>query len=153
MIAQGLSVPPGSMSECPAPPARRHHTVPQFYLRGFADGDTLRTVALPGRRRYRQSVRNASVATNIYALPSTAPTMPADPEYRVVRMVGELPCREPKLVVAYEREQVAKREVVRTPAVPASSSAASSKVREALIERCQERRAAASRSPHATAAS
>ena len=51
------------------PPARRHHTVPQFYLRGFADGETLRTIALPGRRRYKQSVRDASVETDFYALP------------------------------------------------------------------------------------
>lgn len=51
------------------PPARRHHTVPQFYLRGFADGETLRTIALPGKRRYRQSVRDASVETDFYALP------------------------------------------------------------------------------------
>lgn len=49
--------------------SRRHHTVPKFYLRGFADGDTLLTVPLPGDRRYKQSVSSASVETDFYALP------------------------------------------------------------------------------------
>lgn len=49
--------------------SKRHHTVPKFYLRGFADGDTILTVTLPGDRRYKQSVANAAVETNFYALP------------------------------------------------------------------------------------
>lgn len=49
--------------------SKRHHTVPKFYLRGFADGDTLLTVPLPGDRRYKQSVADAAVETNFYALP------------------------------------------------------------------------------------
>lgn len=49
--------------------SRRHHTVPKFYLRGFADRDTLLTVPLPGERRYRQSVNSAAVETDFYALP------------------------------------------------------------------------------------
>ncbi|MBF4632738.1 DUF4238 domain-containing protein [Clavibacter michiganensis subsp. phaseoli] len=48
--------------------SRRHHTVPRFYLRGFAAGETLLTVQLPGDRRYRQSTGNASVETDFYAL-------------------------------------------------------------------------------------
>jgi hypothetical protein len=47
--------------------SRRHHTVPLFYLRGFADADTLLTVQLPDRR-FKQSVRNVSVANDFYAL-------------------------------------------------------------------------------------
>lgn len=49
--------------------AKRHHTVPQFYLRGFADDDQLTTVQLPGDRRFTQSVGDASVAKNFYSLP------------------------------------------------------------------------------------
>ncbi len=43
--------------------------MPRFYLRGFADGDTLLTVPLPGERRYKQSVNSAAVETDFYALP------------------------------------------------------------------------------------
>ena len=49
--------------------AKRHHTVPQFYLRGFAHNDQLTTVQLPGDRRFTQSVRDASVAKDFYSLP------------------------------------------------------------------------------------
>lgn len=48
---------------------RRHHTVPAFYLRGFADGERLLTIALPGTRRFTQMVKDASVATDFYAIP------------------------------------------------------------------------------------
>jgi hypothetical protein len=48
--------------------AKRHHTLPQFYLRGFAKDDKLSTVALPGDRQFTQSVKDASVAKNFYAL-------------------------------------------------------------------------------------
>ena len=57
------------MSEGGTPTSRRHHTVPKFYLRGFAEGETVLTVALPGHRRYKQSVNDASVETDFYALP------------------------------------------------------------------------------------
>jgi hypothetical protein len=50
------------------PTSRRHHTVPQFYLRGFADADQVLTVELPGTRRFKQSVKDASVVTDMYAL-------------------------------------------------------------------------------------
>lgn len=49
--------------------SKRHHTVPKFYLRGFADDDTLLTVPLPGDRRYKQSVADAAVESNFSALP------------------------------------------------------------------------------------
>lgn len=48
--------------------SKRHHTVPQFYLRGFAADDRIATVRLPGDHRFMQSVRDASVAKNFYAL-------------------------------------------------------------------------------------
>lgn len=48
--------------------AKRHHTVPQFYLRGFADGGRIATVLLPGERRFVQSVRKAASENNFYAL-------------------------------------------------------------------------------------
>jgi hypothetical protein len=50
------------------PIAKRHHTVPQFYLRGFADSDKIATVRLPGARRFVQSVSNAAVAKNFYSV-------------------------------------------------------------------------------------
>lgn len=49
--------------------AKRHHVVPQFYLRGFAENDKLATVKLPGEQRFVQSVRRAASETNFYALP------------------------------------------------------------------------------------
>jgi hypothetical protein len=48
--------------------AKRHHTVPQFYLRGFADEQQIGTVRLPGSARFVQSVRKAASETNFYAL-------------------------------------------------------------------------------------
>ncbi|MBX3438558.1 MAG: DUF4238 domain-containing protein [Planctomycetaceae bacterium] len=48
--------------------ARRHHTVPQFYLRGFADNDQIATVRLPGDQRFVQSVKDASVTKNFYSV-------------------------------------------------------------------------------------
>lgn len=48
--------------------AKRHHTVPQFYLRGFAENDKLTTVRLPGEQRFTQVVRKAASETNFYAL-------------------------------------------------------------------------------------
>lgn len=48
--------------------AKRHHVVPQFYLRGFADGEKLTTVRLPGDQRFTQVVRKAASETNFYAL-------------------------------------------------------------------------------------
>jgi len=50
------------------PVAKRHHTVPQFYLRGFAEKDRIATVRLPGDQRFTQSVSDASVAKNFYAV-------------------------------------------------------------------------------------
>jgi hypothetical protein len=49
--------------------AKRHHTVPQFYLRGFAAGEQIATVALPGDRRFVQSVRKAASETHFYTVP------------------------------------------------------------------------------------
>jgi hypothetical protein len=48
--------------------ARRHHTVPQFYLRGFAKVEQVTTVRLPGDQRFTQSVGDASVAKDYYSL-------------------------------------------------------------------------------------
>lgn len=48
--------------------AKRHHTVPQFYLRGFAEGEMLTTVRLPGAHRFLQVVRKAASETNFYAV-------------------------------------------------------------------------------------
>ena len=48
--------------------AKRHHTVPQFYLRGFAEGEMLATVRLPGTQRFLQVVRKAASEINFYAV-------------------------------------------------------------------------------------
>lgn len=48
--------------------AKRHHTVPQFYLRGFADEGQIGTVRLPGKVRFVQAVRKAASQANFYAL-------------------------------------------------------------------------------------
>lgn len=48
--------------------ARRHHTVPAFYLRGFAEGDQISTIRLPGVHRFVQSVGDASVAKDFYTV-------------------------------------------------------------------------------------
>ena len=58
----------GSVSNPARPTAKRHHTVPQFYLRGFAKNEQVATVGLPGDRSFLQSVGNATVANNFYAL-------------------------------------------------------------------------------------
>ena len=51
------------------PVAKRHHTDPRFYLRGFAEQERLATVRLPGDQRFAQSINDASVAKNFYAVP------------------------------------------------------------------------------------
>lgn len=53
----------------PGPAAKRHHYVPQFHLRGFADGETITTVELPGDRSYNQPVRKAAAENHLYSLP------------------------------------------------------------------------------------
>jgi hypothetical protein len=50
------------------PVARRHHTVPRFYLRGFAEQERIATVRLPGVQRFAQSINDASVAKDFYAV-------------------------------------------------------------------------------------
>jgi hypothetical protein len=48
--------------------AKRHRTVPQFYLRGFSESDQIGTVQLPGDRRFLQNVRKAASETGFYNL-------------------------------------------------------------------------------------
>lgn len=50
------------------PRAKRHHTVPQFYLQGFANSGQVMTVELPGERRFLQSVRRAASETDFYTV-------------------------------------------------------------------------------------
>ena len=48
---------------------RRHHVVPRFYLRRFADNaGQLMRVELPGRRRHLLSVNNAAVVNDFYLM-------------------------------------------------------------------------------------
>lgn len=50
--------------------SRKHHTVPHFYLRGFATGSRqIGTVQLPGTKRFVQSTSRASAHTDFYAIP------------------------------------------------------------------------------------
>lgn len=46
--------------------AKRHHTVPQFYLRGFSERNQIATVKLPGEHRFVQPVRKAASETHFY---------------------------------------------------------------------------------------
>lgn len=49
--------------------AKLHHTVPQFYLRGFAnDEDRIITVRLPGDRRYTQVIKNTAAINHFYSI-------------------------------------------------------------------------------------
>lgn len=48
--------------------SRRHHTVPRFYLNGFARDHRIGTVRLPGHQRFVQSTLNASAQTNFYTV-------------------------------------------------------------------------------------
>lgn len=48
--------------------AKRHHFVPQFYLRGFAQDDLLTSVRLDGHQVFSQSVRKAASGTRFYAI-------------------------------------------------------------------------------------
>lgn len=49
--------------------AKRHHTVPQFYLRGFANRDQIATVRLPGEHRFLQSVTTAASENRFHTVP------------------------------------------------------------------------------------
>jgi hypothetical protein len=49
--------------------ARRDHTVPPFYLEGFAEQGLIGTVRLPGEQRFTQSTGRASTQTDFYATP------------------------------------------------------------------------------------
>jgi hypothetical protein len=50
------------------PIARRHHTVPKFYLHGFSHSDQIATVRLPGEKRFLQSIGDATVAKDFYSV-------------------------------------------------------------------------------------
>lgn len=48
--------------------SRRHHTLPRFYLERFAKDEQIGTIELPGKRRFRQSIRKAATANDFYLL-------------------------------------------------------------------------------------
>jgi hypothetical protein len=48
--------------------AKRHHFVPEFYLRGFSLDGRIVTVRLPGTRRFVQLVHSAGAETHYYTL-------------------------------------------------------------------------------------
>jgi hypothetical protein len=49
--------------------AKLHHTVPQFYLRGFADAaERITAVRLPGDKRYTSRIRNTAATNNFYSI-------------------------------------------------------------------------------------
>lgn len=53
-------------------PAKLHHTVPRFYLAGFARGNNVTTVDLATSRSFGQSIFNASAENNFYTVDSDA---------------------------------------------------------------------------------
>lgn len=49
--------------------AKLHHTVPQFYLRGFADdAERITTVLLPGEKRYTSRIKNTAAINHFYSI-------------------------------------------------------------------------------------
>lgn len=49
--------------------AKLHHTVPQFYLRGFATDDgRITTVKLPGERRFTQKIGSTAAINHFYSI-------------------------------------------------------------------------------------
>lgn len=49
--------------------AKLHHTVPQFYLRGFADAaERITSVRLPGDRRYTQVIKKTAATNHFYSI-------------------------------------------------------------------------------------
>ncbi len=49
--------------------AKLHHTVPQFYLRGFADSqDRITTVHLPGDKSRTGKVRKTAATNRFYSI-------------------------------------------------------------------------------------
>ncbi|HRN29426.1 MAG TPA: DUF4238 domain-containing protein [Terrimesophilobacter sp.] len=52
------------------PVAKRHHTVPKFYLRGFADeNDQIATVPLSGEKPFTRSITKTATENHFYSLP------------------------------------------------------------------------------------
>lgn len=50
--------------------AKRHHTVPKFYLRGFADeNERIATVPLSGQKPFIQSITKTATENRFYSLP------------------------------------------------------------------------------------
>lgn len=49
--------------------AKRHHTVPRFYLRGFADeNERITTVRLPGDKQFTQTIDKTSTINHFYSV-------------------------------------------------------------------------------------
>lgn len=65
--------------------ARRHHTVPRFYLDGFASRRRIGTVRLPGHARFVQSTLNATAQSDFYTIPDAV-----DGTDRVERVLSKL---------------------------------------------------------------
>ncbi len=66
--------------------ARRHHTVPRFYLSGFANrADRLGVARLQGAKKFVQSINNVSVNNNFYTLESSD-----DPPDAFEKALGEI---------------------------------------------------------------
>lgn len=52
------------------PVAKRHHTVPKFYLRGFADeNERIATVPLSGQKTFTRSITKTATENHFYSLP------------------------------------------------------------------------------------
>lgn len=57
------------MGEPPKQEAKLHHTVPKFYLRGFANNaERITTVRLPGDRRYTQKIGSTAATNRFYSI-------------------------------------------------------------------------------------
>ena len=70
-VDERVRVVPVPQNRLMAPtPAKRHHHVPAFYLRGFADErDTITTVRLGGAEPFTTKVQNTAAENGFYAVP------------------------------------------------------------------------------------
>lgn len=68
---------------------RRHHLVPEFYLRKFAnDSGRVHVCELPGDRRFTTGVKNVTVETGYYDVAGASPDSRADVERLLATLEG-----------------------------------------------------------------
>lgn len=83
------------------PDPRRHHLVPEFYLRKFANEEgRLRVCELPGDRRFTAGTKNVAVETGFYDVDGTSIESRADVE----RLLAKLEARAARAWLSFDSE-------------------------------------------------